>query len=182
MARRSRVKSGVFYLRNKLDTNAASFAQATVDISSFVNVLEGEVLRIKQVWFEWTSDDYLPIAGTDVGASGAAKGASCAAQLTSDSKSAIHSFDQVGVIAKNNIYAHIGAVADLDMVQQSTGLNPYDFEDGYFVATDNIFLGVKGSTVDTFSNDLTCQVLMECEIVKLSLADAQAVLVSQTNG
>ena len=42
MAKRSRVKSGTFFLRERLATDGATFASTSIDISSFVNPLEGE--------------------------------------------------------------------------------------------------------------------------------------------
>ena len=70
MASRSRAKSGTFFLSSQVDggTTATGFQQAKIDISSFVNVLQGEVLRIKQIWFQWQDDSGGPIAAATVGA------------------------------------------------------------------------------------------------------------------
>ena len=67
------------------------------------------------------------------------------------------------------------------MITNETSVNPVDFDDGYLVATDSIHLGVNQSA-DSFANNIRCSIMLECEIVKLSLTDAQAVLVSQTVG
>ena len=67
------------------------------------------------------------------------------------------------------------------MITNETSVNPADFDDGYLVATDAIHLNVDESA-NTFANPVMAQCMMECEIVKLSLSDAQAVLVSQTVG
>jgi hypothetical protein len=174
--------SGIFFLRKTLTSDGATFAQDSLDISSFVNLTDGECVRIKNIWFEWTSDDFFTISGTDIAASGAAAGASISGQVTTDSKSTIHSFAATGMVAKNNLYAHIDATANIDFISQDTGLNPYDFQDGYIVATDSIYFGAKGSAVDTWANDLMMTVLLECETVKLSKDDATALLVGQTLG
>jgi len=174
--------SGIFFLRKTLTTNGASFAQDSLDISSFVNLTNGECMRIRNIWFEWTSDDYFTIAGTDIAASGATAGASMSGQVTTDSKTTINSFAATGMVAKNNIYAHIDATANIDFISQDTGLNPYDFQDGYIVATDSIYFGTKGSSVDTWANDIMMTVLLECETVKLTEKDATALLVGQTLG
>ena len=182
MATKSRVMSGPFILRDAVDTDGTTFTQTSLDISGFVNALNGEVLRIKQVFFEWTSDNGGAILGTDVSASGP-DGASANAQLTSDSNTTIQPFTNVGMIAKNNIYAHVDSTESITNIYQDSGLNPYDFEDGYLVATDTLYLAVnQNSSPDNWASNIRVSVLMECEIVKLSLEDAQAVLVSQTLG
>ena len=183
MARKS---SGIFFLRKTVATSTdGTFTQDNLDISSFVNLTDGECLRVRNIWFEWTDTDNLPIHGIDVGASGAAKGASMGGQITTDSKSTLHSFGATGMVAKNNLYAHIGAVADLDFIAQDTGLNPYDFKDGYIVATDAIYFGTmptNGGAAYRFATSLNMTVLLECETVKLSKEDATALLVGQTLG
>ena len=178
----ARKTSSTFYLRMERSTNGTAFAEVEMDISSFVNVLAGEVLRVKQVWFEWTSDDGGTINGTDVAASGAVAGASAFASLCSQSFTSVKGIVDNSTIAKNQIYVHIDATANIDFMHEDTGLNPVDFNDGFYVATDGIHLGVDQNTADSFANDIRISCLMECEIVKLSLSDAQAVLVSQTLG
>ena len=180
MARASRSKTGTFFLRQYVDTNGTTFAEASLDISSFVNPLQGEVLRVKQAWTDWTSDDAAPIAGTDVAASGATAGASAGGQVTTASRTGLINLTNNDLVVKNNIYAHIDATANIDMIEQIEGLNPVQFDDGYMVATDTLYFGVDQSSVDSFANNIRYSVMLECEVVKLSLADAQAVLVSQT--
>ena len=182
MARRSRVRSGTFFLRKEQDTNGTTYAEGSIDVSSFVNVLEGELLRVKQVWFSWTSDNGGPVAGTDVRASGAVQGASAVACVNTQSQTSIKGFTSNALMAKNTLYAHVDSTANIDMITNETSVNPVDYDDGYLVATDGIFLGINQSAVDTWASDIRCSIMLECEIVKLSLTDAQAVLVSQTVG
>jgi len=182
MASRSRAASGTFFLRRETDTDGTTFNQTSVDVSSFVNVLNGELLRIKQIWFSWTSNNGGPINGTDVRASGAVQGASAVACVTTESQTALSGFSRSSLAAKNTLYVHVDATANIDMITNETSVNPVDFDDGYLVATDAIFLGVDQSSVDSFADDIRCSIMMECEMVKLSLTDAQAVLVSQTIG
>lgn len=183
MAKKS---SGIFFLRKSVDASTdGTFTQDNIDISSFVNLTQGECLRIRNIWFEWTATDNLPLVGLDVGASGTAKGASMGGQVTTDSKTSLHSFGATGMIAKNNIYAHINTAADMDFIAQDSGLNPYDFEDGYIVATDAIYFGTMPSDAGAtarFSNAVRLTCLLECETVKLTEKDATALLVGQTLG
>lgn len=180
MARRSTVKSGTFFLRQYVTTNGATFTESSLDISSFVNVLQGEVLRVKKAWSEWTSDNGQTINGTDVAASGATAGASAMGQVTTQSRTGIINITNNDCMVKDQIYAHVDATANIDMIASTASLNPVDYDDGYLVATDSLYFGVDQSTVDGFANNISYSVLLECEIVRMSLSDAQAVLVSQT--
>jgi len=182
MARKSKTTSSTFFLRQYVTTDGTNFAQTTIDISSFVDVLNGHVLKVKRGWSEWTSDDAKPISGTDVRASGAAQGASASGQVTTESRTGILSLTNTNLLMKNQIYAHVDSTANIDFLTEDEGLNPMDFEDGYLVATEGIFFGVDTSDVDTWAANISFNVILECEIVKLSLSDAQAVLVSQTLG
>lgn len=180
MARRSRAKSGTFFLSKQVDggTTATGFQQSEIDISSFVNVLQGEVVRVKQVWFQWSDDSGGPIASASIGAN---NGASADAQVTVESQTGRANFTNNAVMAKNSVYTHCAGAGQMDFYATEMGMNPTDYEDGYLVATDSIYLGMPES-LDPFTNDIRCSVKLECEIVKLSLSDAQAVLVSQTIG
>ena len=180
MAKKSKSITGTFFLRQYVDLNGVTFAQTSIDISSFVNPLEGEVLKIKQSWTDWTDDGSKPISGTDVAASGAVAQASAGGQVTTVSRTGLINLTSNDLVTKNNIYVHIDATANIDMLEQVEGLNPVDFNDGYLVATDNLYFGIDSSDVDTWANNIRYSVMLECEVVKLSLADAQAVLVSQT--
>jgi len=178
MARRSKARSGTFFLRKEQDTDGTDYIEGSIDVSSFVNVLEGELLRIKQVWFSWTSDQGGPVLGADLGAS---KGCSAVACVNTEANTAIGGFTRNSLVAKNTLYAHTDSNTDIDFISNETSVNPVDFDDGYLVATDGIFLGVDQSA-DSWASNIRCSIMMECEIVKLSLTDAQAVLVSQTVG
>jgi len=85
-------------------------------------------------------------------------------------------------MGKNTLYAHVDSTANIDFITNETSVNPMDYDNGFLVATDAIFLGVNQNAVDTWASNIRCSIMLECEIVKLSLSDAQAVLVSQTIG
>ena len=180
MAKRSRrrVKTGKFYLRKEQDTDGTNFNQGELDVSSFVNPLQGEVINVTRVWFEWTSDNGGSIQGADIGVN---TGASAMATLSSESATAIKGFTSNALFAKNQIYAHTTA-SKIDFMTQDDGLNPYEWDEGYLIATDAIYMGVDQNDVDSFANNIRCSAILECEVVKLSIEDAQAVLVSQTLG
>ena len=178
MARRSRARSGTFFLSTQVDGGKDAFAQASIDISSFVNVLQGELLRVKQIWFQWGSDAGGPVLAADIGTSNSS---SADVQVTVESHTDRANFTHNSVMAKNTIYTAVDASDDLVFYATEMGMNPTDYDDGYLVATDTIYLGLPYSG-DPFANEIRCSIKLECEIVSLSLSDAQAVLVSQTIG
>lgn len=178
MARRSRAKSGTFFLRKSTTSDTTNFVTSSIDVSSFVNVLDGELLRVKNIWWEWETDGGGPIVGADLGAS---KGCSAFASVSTESRTVVGSFTSNDVISVNTLYAHSDSNTDIDMITTNTSVNPADFNDGFLVATDAIHLNIDQSA-DSFASNIRCSVMMDCEIVKLSLTDAQAVLVSQTVG
>jgi hypothetical protein len=175
---RSKKSSAPFFLRKQQISNGTTFAESNIDVSSFVDVLEGEVLRVNKVYWEWTSDNSGPILGADLGAS---KGCSADAQLTTKTTATRQNLVDNSVICKNILYAHTDSNTDITMIKTQDGMNPMDFESGFMVATDTIYLGVIESA-DTFTNPVRVNTVLECEVVKLNLSEAQAVLVSQSTG
>jgi len=180
MARsRSRATSGTFFLRLVDTTESAAFASTSIDVSSFVNVLDGELLRIKQLWWNWGTDGGGPIRNADAGASA---GCNATASISTESRTSTGSIGSSNdIVSVNNVYVHSDSNAKIDMITNETSVNPKDFDsDGYLVATDAIHLNCAEG--DAFANRIAVKCMMECDIVKLSLSDAQAVLVSQTVG
>jgi len=179
MAKRGKEVSGTFFVKQVIAMDGTTFAQASIDISSFVNVLDGEVLKIKRVWTDWTQGSQ-PITGTAIAASGAAAGASAGGQVTTESRTGLISLSSTKLIAKSTLYAHIDATANIDYMQQQEGLNPLDFEDGKLVATDTLYFSIHTNATDTWAANISYTVMMECVVFKMSLSDAQAVLVSNS--
>jgi len=180
MARKS---SSVFYLRKYAETNAGTAATANIDISAYIDTLKGNVLRINQVWFEWTSDDGSPIDTADVGVDATT---SAGGQLCTETQTALQPLTNTSLIAKHQIYLatdNQSGTNNLITYHEDRSMNPADFDDGFLVANDNIQLLVQDSpSPHTFANPVRCSVILECEQVKMSAADAQAILLSQAIG
>jgi hypothetical protein len=175
--------SSVFYLRKRVDTNANTPATADIDISAYIDTLKGNVLRINQVWFEWTSDNGGPITVADVGVDH-----SCAAgaQLCSETQTSLQPLTNTSLIAKHQIYVSTSDESGTNLItmfHEDRAMNPADFEDGFLVANDTIQLLVNDlASPGVFTNPIRCSVMLECEQVKMSAADAQAILLSQAIG
>jgi len=177
MARKSRASSGTFFLRLGDSTSGGTMQSTSIDISSFVNVLNGELLRVKKVWWNWGTDSGGPIRGADLGASA---GCSAVASVSTETRTSVGDISTNDTLAVNTLYCSSTSGSKIDMITNETTVNPADFDDGYLVATDGLHLNVNQA--DAFANDIAVKCMMECETVKLSLSDAQAVLVSQTIG
>jgi hypothetical protein len=174
----------VFYLRKGVDTDGTSFNSSNIDISAYIDTLDGKVLRVNQVWFEWTSDDGGPIECADVHAADGT--CSAVAQLTTESQDGIQPLTNNSMFAKHQIYHTVDNTSGtvlMTMVHEDDSMNPADFNDGYLVANDTIQLGVSCSpSPHTYASDIRCVVLLEVEQVKMSAKDAQTILLSQSIG
>jgi hypothetical protein len=175
--------SSVFYLRKAVDTDGGTFASSDIDISAYIDTLKGNVLRVSKVWFEWTSDDGGPIETADVGAD---KTCSAVAQITTESQTGIQPLSNTSMVAKHQIYHttdNTSGTNNFIMIHEDTAMNPADFDDGFLVANDTIQLGLSQSpSPHTYDNNIRCVIMLECEQVKMSASDAQAILLSQAIG
>jgi len=180
----ARKESSVFYLRKGVDTDGTAFNSSNMDISAYIDTLQGHVLRINQVWFEWTSNDGGPIETADVSATQAT--ASAVAQLTTESQTSIQPLSNNSMIAKHQIYHSVDDVSGTPlfvMIHEDNSMNPADFNDGFLVANDTIQLGVSCSpSPHTYTEDIRAVVVLECEQVKMTAKDAQSILLSQAIG
>lgn len=180
MARKS---SSVFYLRKLVETNAGTFASADIDISAYIDTLKGNVLRVNQVWFEWTSDNGAPITVADVGVDHTV---TAAAQITTESQTGLVPLTNTSLVAKHQIYMTTEDASGTNLLtnyHEDRAMNPADFDDGFLIANDTIQLGVNdGASPHDFSSPVRCSVILECEQVKMSAKDAQAILLSQAIG
>ena len=176
--------SSVFYLRKFAETNAGTAATANIDISAYIDTLKGNVLKINQVWFEWTSDSGSPIQVADIGDDHCV---SAGAQLCTETQTALQPLTNTSLIAKHQIYLSTfddgSGTQVIAMFHEDRAMNPADFDSGFLVANDNIQLLVQDSpSPAVFTNPVRCSVILECEQVKMSAADAQAILLSQAIG
>lgn len=177
MARKS---SGTLYLRKVVETNGSTYNSANIDISAYVNPLDGEVLRIKQVWGEWASDSGGAILTADVGVDASA---SVMAQLTTVSQTSIKQMVNSSMFYKTQLYCatdNQSGTNNFILFHEDNAMNPVDFEDGFLVASDIIQVGINCSpSPHTFAANIEFQVIIECERVKMSEKDAFAVLSAQ---
>jgi len=179
----ARKESSVFYLRKYAETSGADASTSTIDISAYIDTLKGHVLRINQVWFEWTSNNGAPIQTDDVGVDDTAM---AGAQLCTETQTALQPLTNTSLFAKHQIYLatdNQSGTNNFILYHEDRSMNPADFDAGYIVANDNIQLLVQASgPTHTFNEEVRCSVMLECEQVKMTAADAQAILLSQAIG
>jgi hypothetical protein len=171
--------SGPLYLRTVCETNGSTYNSTNLDVSAYVDPLDGKVLRIKKVWAEWCSDNGGTITAADIGVD---LTAAATAQLSTVSQDSLKPLTNSALFFKTQIYGTCDNTSgnnNITMMHEDNAMNPADFEDGFFVASDVIQLGVDSDTPHAFANDIECQILIEAERVKMSEKDAFAVISAQ---
>jgi hypothetical protein len=173
--------SGKLYLRKSVETNGSTYNSGNIDISAYVNPLEGEVLRVNKVWGEWASDNGGSILTSDVDATDGT--ASAMAQLTTVSQDSIKVMTNSSLFFKTQLYCSVDNASGTQLftlMREDNAMNPTNFEEGFLVASDIIQVGVNCTPApQSFVSDIEFQVLIECERVKMSEKDAFAVLSAQ---
>lgn len=173
--------SGKLYLRKTVETNGSTFNSGNIDISAYVNPLEGEVLRVNKVWGEWASDTGGAILTADV--DGTDGSASAMAQLTTVSQDSIKQMVNSSLFFKTQLYCTVDNASGTQLftlMREDNSMNPAEFDEGFLVASDIIQVGVNCSPApQAFVSDIEFQVLIECERVKMSEKDAFAILSAQ---
>jgi len=178
----ARKTSGTLFLRKTVETNGATYASGNIDVSAYVNPLDGDVLRVKKCWFEWASDSGGPVLAADVNSTDGT--ASAMAQLTTLSQDSIKQMTNSSLFAKHQITMTVDNTSGTTLIilkSEDFAMNPAEFTDGFLVASDTIQLGVNcAPSPQTFASDIECQVIIECERVKMSEKDAFALISEQS--
>ena len=170
-------KSDSFFIRARVqDLNGGVFAQTSVDLGAYVDALGKSVLRIHRVSVAYN------FAGTwgspTVALGGPGTEARCHWQLTTQSQSDVISTVDKSVISSGSLDA-TNDTANPNAFSFATDrmdIAPQDFEKGYLVGVEQIYLGAKGNN---FSTDLDVEIVMECTVETLSQSAAMALALSQ---
>ena len=164
-------RSDSFFIRANVTSNGTTFAQSSVDLGAFVDALGKSVLRIHNV--------QMRIIDTDLISCPRATGASynSSVQLTTQTQSALVSYTERSLIANGSLF--VGAIGpDVTAVSETNDLMPQDFENGFLVAVDTIYLGINQSIASSLGEVLG-EVIMECTVETLSQSAAMALALSQ---
>ena len=174
-------KSDQFYIRAKVTTSGTDFQQAEIDLGSFVNlgVSSSTLLKIHRVDVQFmdNSSNTIPIFYD-----GAVSGNMCKWQLTTQSQSAIVDLTDKSVCASGSLTScvNLGVSGTFSQValQETVDLNPSEFDNGYLIGVDSLFLGTDNYAAwDT--GDIDVCVLLHCTLVKATQANSVALALSQ---
>jgi len=162
-------KTDAFFIRAKVDSNGATYAQAEIDMGSFVNlgVSKSTLLRIMSVSAQITdlSGANLPILD--------AADAKISWQLTTQSQTAIITADDKSLVSSGSLVIKTGVTPSHDY-----DVNPQMWAKGYLIGVDTMFLGVQMNTA-LDSGNVTVAVVLESLLESATQANSVALALSQ---
>jgi len=164
-------KSDSFFIRASVTGNGTTYNQNSVDLGAFVDALGKSVLRVHNVQARIIDADLLNTPFKTNGNYFAGF------QLTTQTQTGMVSFTERSLIAAGNLTVGAGA-AEITAVSETNDLMPQDFENGYLVAVDTIFLGVDQS-VAADQGEIVAEIILECTVETLSQSAAMALALSQ---
>ena len=172
-------KGDSFFIRANVTTNNTTFAQAEIDLGSFVNlgVSSSSLLKIHQIDVQYAD---ATDAGGNIYYDAAVGGVTTMWQLTTQSQSdLVYAYDKsVAATGALRLWVDPTTTAHVSAVSEKTDINPSDFTNGYLCAVDSLFLGTKQSAAMD-SGEVVISLILECEIVKATQANSVALALSQ---
>jgi hypothetical protein len=169
-------KSDSFFIRASVDGTLGAFAETTIDLGAYVDALGKSVLRIHNINYSW---------GPTASAGGASDWDLAAnasgyhvAQLTTQSQTTGVVASNKSVIGKCQLHLSndTGTANRISMMSMDADVGPERYENGYLVATENIFLGLDLQNIGPAAS---CYVILECTVETMSQAAAMALALSQ---
>jgi len=162
-----------FFIRAQATSNGLTFAQTTISLGSYVDVLGNAILKIHGVYPAWRN------AGNDFPYDAGLNDADMAAgwQLTTQSQTGLVSLTDKSVICSGGIQQTFSTKPVLIMSSTWEDPSVEKFTNGYLVATENCFLGVDKNTGS--GDDFDLDVIIECSVVKMNSSKAMALALSQ---
>jgi hypothetical protein len=162
-------KSDTFFIRAAVTSNGTTYAQEEVDLGSFVNlgVQKSTLIGIHSVtaMIADSNGPQNPILHS--------ADARTAWQLTTQSQTALVNADDKSMISSGGLTFKTGVTPGHDY-----DVNPHMYQTSYLVGVDSLFLGVDNSTAFD-SGEVTISVILECQLVQASQANATALALSQ---
>ena len=159
--------------------NNAPFS-ANLDVSAYVDISEGYLLRIKAVNFRITDALNLPLNPLASTQKTTYSEMDVAWHLTTAEKGYRITLADTNVIASAIQYYLADFPQDVWLdIFSGRDLNPTDWEDGFIAATDSLWLTFLTENFDIAYSGLKLSVQMECERVKVTRAQALAIAVAQ---
>jgi len=169
-------KSDSFFIRAQVNyDNAGTYAQAEIDLGSFVNlgVSKSTLLRIHKL-----SPQYFDVQGTFIPrATGNSKYANVAWQLTTQSQTEIVTADDKSVVSAGGLLSCTDGSGIIQCQDAVTSPSPEDWRNGYLVGVDTLYLAMDGNT--DWVSGFSMNIVLECTLETATQASATALALSQ---
>tara|TARA_R100001163_G_C5047130_1_gene184321 strand:+ start:225 stop:728 length:504 start_codon:yes stop_codon:yes gene_type:complete len=164
-------KSDSFFIRASVTGNGTTYAETSVDLGAFVDALGKSVLRVHNIQARIVDENQLSTPSKDN------TNYFAGFQLTTQTQTGLVSFTERSLIAAGTLT--VGeANGSITAVVDTNDLMPQDFENGYLVAVDTIFLGIDQNIASDLG-EVEAQLILECTVETLSQSAAMALALSQ---
>ena len=176
-------KTDSFFIRAIASCGTAALGgeEVTLDLGSFVNlgVTKSTIMRIHNIAVQWAVNGNV----TEVFAMAADGCDKVAFQLTTQSQSDMVNATDKSLISSGSLQAYLvgGTAGELTGITQDLDVSPQDWQNGYLVAVDSLFLRVKRESTSTagINDSVSCAIVIECTLENASQASALALSLSQ---
>ena len=151
--------------------NGTTYAETSIDLGAFVDALGKSVLRIHNVQARIVDADQLSTPSKDN------TNYFAGFQLLTQTQGALVPFTERSLIAAGTL--SVGEANGTIMAMTETNdLMPQDFNNGYLVAVDTVFLGIDQNIASDLG-EVQAQLILECTVETLSQSAAMALALSQ---
>ena len=170
-------KSDSFFIRGIVTSNGTDYAQAEIDLGSYVNlgVSKSTLLRIHNISTVVTDELAISVIAD-------ASQTKITHQLTTQSQSGIVFADDKSLVASGSLTLYPGEISSGSFstvnAEDSFDVAPQNFRNGYLVGVDTLYIGVDQSGVLDSGN---CKVayVMECTLESATQTSSVALALSQ---
>ena len=133
-------KSDTFFIRGSadFDNSGFTFQQSEIDLGSYVNALAKTILKIHSISVQYGNPTEAPTASGPFNTK-------MAFQLTTQSQTGSVTLVDRSVISSGKLVAAFGADNNLTVLTEDMDVSPQYWQDGYLVATEQIYLGVQNA-------------------------------------
>ena len=170
-------KSDSFFIRAKVTVTGVTYNQTEIDLGSFVNlgVTKSTLLRVHNVQAQYLDNDD---KGSMIYYDGGIPGGMLRWQLSTQTQAALIDASDKSYVT-GGVYEQASTTGNLVQTSsQTSDANPMDWQNGYLVGVDSIFLGADSSaTWDNGPIDIC--IVLECTLENATQASATALALSQ---
>jgi hypothetical protein len=164
-------KSDSFFIRASVTGNGTTYAETSVDLGAFVDALGKSVLRIHNIQARIVDENQLSTPSKDN------TNYFAGFQLLTQTQTGLVAFTERSLIAAGTLT--VGETnGSITAMSETNDLMPQDFENGYLVAVDTIFLGIDQNIASDLG-EVQAQLILECTVETLSQSAAMALALSQ---